>query len=105
MKIKPPRPRGKVHDKMCAKCPFRPDGSGYAQDHPELPSIVKAVEIGLPFYCHETALLDPRTKLTANGDVAGVQDHHELCRGGHEHRMKIWRDRTVAAGHEPDEDP
>lgn len=103
MKVKPPRPKAKVHEKMCERCPFRPDGSGYAQDHPDLPNIIAAVEVGMAFYCHETALLDPRTKLTPTGDVAGVQDHHEICRGAHERRMQVWRAGVVAAGYTPDE--
>jgi hypothetical protein len=88
---------------MCARCPFRPDGTGYAQDHPDLPKIIATVEAGLPFYCHETALQDPRTIIDADGNPAGYQEHYEICRGGHERRMKVWREKVIAAGHEPGE--
>ena len=99
--IAPPRPAGVVHRVMCRRCPFRADGTGYAQDHEDLPRIIAAVEAGHPFYCHETALKDPRTRLNAAGDPDGVQPHFELCRGGHERRMKVWRDRVTAAGYTP----
>lgn len=94
-----PVPRGKLHEKMCERCPFRPDGSGYAQDHEDFPRIVQAVELGLPFYCHETVLFDERTKMDydcENPDPP-YQEHFELCRGGHEHRMKKWEERAAAA--------
>lgn len=91
-----PKPRGELCEKMCKKCPFRPDGSGYAQDHPDLPRIIRAVELGLPFYCHETALMDPRTKLDKNGDPDGVQSHFRICRGGWEHYLTKWRERRDA---------
>lgn len=101
--IMPPTPRGPVCEKMCRRCPFRPDGTGYAQDHPDLPKIIATVEAGLPFYCHETALQDPRTIIDADGNPAGYQEHYEICRGGHERRMQVWRERVIAAGHEPGE--
>lgn len=102
--VKPPRPRGTVCAKMCERCPFRPNGKGYAAGHPDLPAIVKSVELGLPFYCHETVLLDPRTKLDDEGEPSPVpQQHFELCRGGHERRMKVWRDGVIKAGRVPGE--
>lgn len=101
--VAPPRPKGKVCATMCKRCPFRPDGSGYAQDHEDLPRIVANVEAGLPFYCHETALKDPRTRLTPDGDPDGIQPHFELCRGAHEHHLAQWRERIIAAGHTPGE--
>ena len=54
---------------------------------------------GLPFYCHETAILDPRTTLDEEGENPDppYQEHFELCRGGHERRMKVWEERAVAA--------
>lgn len=102
--ITPPRPRGVVHAKMCDRCPFKPDGKGYAQDHPDLPNIVRAVELGMPFYCHETVILDSRTTFDAADEPHPVsQQHFELCRGGHERRMKVWREGVIAAGHTPGE--
>lgn len=82
---------------MCAKCPFRPDGTGYAKDHPDFPHILQSVEMGLPFYCHETVIFDPRTTMDSDGDMPepAVQKHFEICRGGHEHRMKIWEERAL----------
>ena len=101
MIIAAPKPKGKICTKMCARCPFKPDGSGYAQDHPDLPNIFASVEVGGAFYCHETALLDKRTKVDANGDPAGIQPHFELCRGGWEHYLKTWRAKVIRAGHTP----
>jgi hypothetical protein len=92
-----PVPKGKVCEKMCERCPFRPDGTGYAQGHPDLPRIVQGVELGMAFYCHETVLMDGRTTVDAAGDPApGLQPHFEICRGGHEHRMRTWEERTLA---------
>ena len=92
-----PVPKGKVCEKMCERCPFKPDGSGYAQDHPDLPRIIGNVELGLPFYCHETVLFDKRTKKTANGDPALLhQKHYELCRGANEHWMNTWAEKVRA---------
>jgi hypothetical protein len=88
---------------MCERCPFRPDGSGYAQTHEDLPLIVRSVELGMPFYCHETALKDPRTKLNENGDPDGIQPHFEICRGGWERYLDKWRERVIANGHTPKE--
>lgn len=91
-----PVPKGKVCEKMCERCPFRPDGSGYAQDHPDLPRIVQSVELGLPFWCHETVIMDERTVMDAEGEEPAFspQPHFELCRGAHEHRMKTWAERV-----------
>lgn len=93
-----PVPRGPVCEKMCARCPFKPDGSGYAVDHEDMPNIVQAVELGMPFYCHETVLFDERTKKDVAGDPDPTfQAHFELCRGGHEHRMRTWETRVRKA--------
>ena len=89
--IMPPVPRGPVCEKMCERCPFKPDGTGYAQGHPDMPAIVQSVELGLPFYCHETALMDERTTKDVEGNPDPTyQAHFELCRGGHERRMRVW---------------
>ncbi len=102
MIIAPPRPRGVVREKMCARCPFKPDGKGYAQDHPDLPNIVRSVELGLPFYCHETVIMDARTTLDVDDEPCPVpQKHFELCRGGHERHLKVWRAGVIKAGHTP----
>ena len=100
--VAPPRPRGVVHAKMCARCPFKPDG--YAQDHPDLPRIVQAVELGLPFYCHETVIMDARTTFEDDEPSPVPQSHFELCRGGHERRMKVWREGVIKAGRVPGEE-
>ena len=87
---------------MCERCPFKPDGSGYAQDHPDLPNIIRSVEIGMPFYCHETVILDQRTTMGSDDRPSpSVQAHFELCRGGHERRMKVWREGVIKAGRVP----
>lgn len=92
-----PLPQGKVCEKMCERCPFKPDGTGYIQDHPDLPRIYRSVAMGMAFWCHETVILDSRTVMNAakqepvrSNGVCAPQPHFELCRGGHEHRMKVW---------------
>lgn len=38
--------------------------------------------MGLPFICHETALMHPATKKLPNGDpVPGFQPHYKSCQG------------------------
>ena len=93
-----PSPRTEVCESLCAKCPFRPDGSGYAADHPDFENIKQSVEMGLPFYCHETVLFDPRTKFEVGSEVEPVpnQPHFLGCRGAHEHRMRTWEERALA---------
>lgn len=87
---------------MCERCPFKPDGSGYARGHPDLPNIIRSVEIGMPFYCHETVIMDPRTTMDSDEQPSPpVQAHFELCRGGHERRMKVWREGVIKAGRVP----
>jgi len=92
-----PKPRGKLREKMCEKCPFRPDGSGYAQDHEDFPRIVASVEMGLDFWCHETVIFDERTTMDAAGDgpEPPFQEHFEGCRGAHERRMQKWEERAL----------
>jgi hypothetical protein len=92
-----PKPKAEVCEKMCEKCPFRPDGSGYAQDF--LPDIKAAVEqIGAPFYCHDTALLDPRTTIDDDGKPSPVpQPHFKQCRGAWEAQMIAWEKRADEA--------
>lgn len=100
--VAPPMPKGPLCEKMCKRCPFRPDGSGYAQDHPDLPNIIASVELGLPFYCHETVLFDPRTKMDVDGEPSPThQSHFRLCRGGWERYLEKWRERVIAAGATP----
>jgi hypothetical protein len=83
---------------MCARCPFRPDGTGYARDHADFSRILASVEIGASFYCHETVVLDPRTTLDETGDVPEpqFQEHFEICRGAHEHYMNAWEKRALS---------
>jgi hypothetical protein len=91
-----PIPQGKVCERMCERCPFKPDGSGYIQDHPDLPRIYQSVAMGVAFWCHETVIVDPRTVMDrAKGEPTySPQPHFELCRGGHEHRMKVWAEKV-----------
>lgn len=94
----PPMPKTSVCETMCAKCPFRPSGKGYAADHPDFDQIKGSVEMGLPFYCHETVLFDSRTKLTEGPlgvEADGIQPHFAGCRGAHEHRMVDWKSRVL----------
>lgn len=78
------RPKGPVVAEICADCPFRPDGKGIAHGHPDFGkdgTIRQSVLMGLPFYCHETVLKDPRTIRKANGDPAfHPQPHFENCK-------------------------
>lgn len=62
-----------------------------------MPNIARVVELGLPFYCHETVLFDARTTMRRGEPSPTYQEHFELCRGGHELRMKKWEERTAAA--------
>lgn len=81
------RPKGPVVDEMCARCPFKPDGSGFAVGHPDFPRIVQQVNLGLPFYCHETVIMHPDTKMVIiDGEKTpdpelGVQPHFKNCLG------------------------
>ena len=91
-----PQPKCETVEEMCAKCPFRPDGSGYAQDHPDLPGIMWSASIGRAFYCHETALMDPRTTLDAAGNPVGIQPHFRGCLGARGHHLNTWRENIDA---------
>lgn len=89
--VSPPVPRNKVCPKMCDRCPFKPDGSGYARDHADFPIILANAKRGLPFYCHETVLLDERTEVDINGEPSpAFQKHFELCQGAHREHMAAW---------------
>jgi hypothetical protein len=90
-----PKPHGKVTDKVCARCPFRPDGKGYAQGHSDLPTIIAAVEAGRPFYCHQTVIFDKRTRMTAGAPDPEWQSHFEICHGGWKRRLRVWEDRVL----------
>lgn len=72
-------------ESMCEKCPFHPSGQGFARKHEDFPDILQTIELGMPFFCHETVILDVRTKM---GIVEGVvtpvppiQDHFRSCLG------------------------
>lgn len=84
-------PKGPVVEQMCARCPFKPGGTGFAVDHPEFPQILQHVMRGMPFYCHETVIFDERTTFD-NGLPSGggnpnaspypaIQPHFENCLG------------------------
>lgn len=97
--VSPPQPKGKLCAKLCGRCPFRADGTGLARDHEDFPAILRSVELGLPFYCHQTVIFDARTTLDANDDPSPrFQAHFELCRGAWEHHLQRWRERVIAAG-------
>lgn len=91
-----PVPRNKVCEKMCERCPFRPDGSGYARDHVDFPRIFSNARMGLPFYCHETVLFDKRTSVDINGNPSpDFQLHFELCSGARQEHLAAWEARAV----------
>jgi hypothetical protein len=94
--IAPPRPVAPVVDKMCARCPFRPDGTGYARDHDDFPRIEAMTGHGMPFYCHETVILDDRTVMDKEGEGPAFtpQPHFKLCRGAREHHLKVWSEKA-----------
>lgn len=81
------QPKGPVRQSMCATCPFRPDGTGYARNHQDFEQIVRHVKLGLPFYCHQTVLFDRRTRFVRVGGERvpdpelGTQRHWENCKG------------------------
>lgn len=81
------KPKGPTVDAMCERCPFKPGGTGYAVDHEDFPDIVRHVQMGLPFYCHETAILSPQTKLRYDPELGEdvpdppVQPHFKNCLG------------------------
>lgn len=100
--VPPPRPKGKLCTKLCQNCPFKADGSGYARGHADFPSILRSVELGGAFYCHQTVILDPRTILDEHDEpTPRIQPHFEQCRGAWEHYLARWRERVKQAGAEP----
>lgn len=78
-------PRGRVVSKICDGCPFRPDGTGFAVEHPDYPAILASVMSGVTFYCHETVIKDPRTTCIGRGlerrPDPQHQEHFAECRG------------------------
>ena len=79
---------------MCSSCPFGPNAGRPKINvcDTELESFKETARHG-EFYCHETVLEDPRTKMTSSGDADGVQSHFRVCRGGWELRLKFLRTR------------
>jgi len=81
------QPKYPAVEQQCANCPFRSDGQGYAQDHPDFPMIVRNVELGLPFFCHETVIMSPQTTMTFDLAVGEqvpdppIQPHFRSCLG------------------------
>lgn len=77
---------------MCSSCPFGPNAGRPKVNvsAAELERFKETARRG-EFYCHETALEDPRTKVTACGDPDGIQPHFKVCRGGWELRLKFLR--------------
>ena len=100
--VAPPRPKGEVCARMCAGCPFRPGGGVLADQPEELARFTASVEHGAAFYCHETVIGDPRTKLDRKRNPKPtVQPHFLLCRGAREKHLNAWRIRVVASGAVP----
>lgn len=68
---------------MCSTCPFHPSNEGYASYHPDLQAggqILTMITAGAVFPCHQTAILDPRTKFAA-GEPLPNQKHFRNCLG------------------------
>jgi hypothetical protein len=84
---------------MCERCPFKPDGSGYAVDHPDFERICNAVDMTGNFYCHETVVLDRRTTMDAAGDEPdpSFQAHFRQCQGAWQRYLGKWELRAEAA--------
>lgn len=95
-----PLPRRPIVDKMCSSCPFNADRGAPKvivpdEDFERFKQVAEMSE----FYCHETALEDPRTKKCASGDVdmsAGAQPHFKVCRGGWEYKLAKMRERRAS---------
>lgn len=94
-----PKPRAPLVSKMCERCPFKPDGSGYAVDHPDFESICAAVDMRGEFYCHETVVLDERTTMDASGDMPDppFQPHFQQCQGAWQRYIGKWEQRAEKA--------
>lgn len=99
LSLLPPKPRVALVEKMCERCPFKPDGSGYAVTHPDFPGIVAAVEMTGYFLCHETVILDERTSMDTAGErpEPPMQDHFKGCQGAWQRYMTAWRERAEKA--------
>lgn len=77
--------------KMCERCPFKSDETGYARHHEDYQKILNTVRMGLPFYCHETVVMDERTKLDKTGyPDPPLQPHFLLCQGARQEHLKTW---------------
>jgi len=90
-----PLPRKPIVEKMCESCPFGPNRGGpkLTVSDDDLASF-KQTAIVSEFYCHETVLMDARTKTDPNtGDAIGIQPHFRVCRGGWELKLKTMRNR------------
>jgi len=80
-------PKGPVVESMCARCPFNQAGKGYAVNHPDFPAILQSVQLGFPFYCHETVILHPDTTMSFDPSVGEkvpdppLQPHFKNCKG------------------------
>lgn len=49
---------------MCDGCPFQAGGEGHGLDHRDFQpggAIINQILAGVPFFCQETAIFDPRT--------------------------------------------
>lgn len=81
------RPKGPTVENMCDRCPFKPDGSGYAVNHPDFPGIVQRVMLGMQFFCHETVILSKETKFSYDLETKIMvpdppfQSHFKNCLG------------------------
>lgn len=81
------KPKFPPTEEMCKTCPFKPDGTGYAVNHPDFPNIVTSVMVGRDFFCHQTVLFDKRTKLRFDNEIGDlvpepeIQPHFRHCMG------------------------
>jgi hypothetical protein len=91
-----PLPRRPLVDKMCDSCPFNASRGApkICVSEADLKKFLRTAEMG-EFYCHETALEDPRTVKDQNGvnPSRGVQSHFKVCRGGWEHKLARLREK------------
>jgi hypothetical protein len=95
-----PRPRRPLCEKMCASCPFNVDRGRPKVNVPDddFAAIQQQAEVG-EFYCHETALEDPRTEIDDEGEPIGVQAHFKVCRGAWEFKRAKLEEKLRTRGY------
>lgn len=91
--LAPPLPRKPIVEKMCVSCPFGPNaGRPKLNVSDEDLAAFKATALRGEFYCHETVLMDSRTKTGADREPEPrMQPHFRVCRGGWELKLKNLR--------------